>query len=975
MPSKKFFSVKEASKIIGVSTNTVYKYLDDGSLKGKRMGGRGRFKIPFSELAPYFSKTIPNEVTEVVTDEVSENEVPNNKSSFFGSILETVSIGLSALLILWVFGSVTLGTEPAPMKNVGDAVLSYSGRTFSGFGNLVSQLMPAKKTENPEVAGANVSVPTTPPTEAVPEQKTADLNYKLKDTERLIYELYVNAQSLAADAQKLLGKSRTLTAAELNDQLVGMSQLLGSSSGTVDESTIYAQVGRLTDSWNFPALDPLERSLDQVSSSLDRLSQKSLGAFTKPEVKDLNDLVAQTDLLQRLVGTITDTSAEPTVFGNLRKADAQVAATQAPAATPAIQVAPIVEATPTPQVAIATSQAAPIELTPALSPQMAAVSTQIPIPTPVPEPTSVPQVAGVATQAILATPTPTSAPIALSISVSYKSIIAGAANVITPDVQRIIGAVISILAVGALLIYLLILSRNVLLRIIRGFIRGFYRVVVAIVMFPVKVVRKVWALVTSVVSFIISVVTSVKKTLVSIGKFIFSIPGRILVFVVSIVVSIKKAIVHTIKVIAAFIVSIANGFYRLVVSVVASIKRAVISVIRAVITLISNIISAVKNFFVSLALGIKRLFVSIFHSIKRFVVNIIHTVAMFVSNTISAIKTLFVSIMSAIKRAVLSVKNGILTILSSIKVFFLKMAGLIKKLVVSVITGIFRGADSTERALTRFVKGTESLITNMAVSIKLGMIRTLNAIKNLFLNIVSSIAKFIVTITGAIVRFIVSTILAIKNFFVRVINSIITFIEKIILAVTKVITFIVTGIINILVTIVTFFLKTISLVTRALALVMGGLYKILVVVTERTDSTLGSIHFEPSQSRGSHIRYRKASIFILVVILSAVVSAVFAITVLAQIEKGPTTSLRVEETSVNDITKKPSLDLPKEEKIVVQETGTGWLRVRSIPGGSEIGRVYPGERYILLDQKDGWVLIALPAGQKGWVSSKYISFE
>jgi uncharacterized protein YgiM (DUF1202 family) len=264
----------------------------------------------------------------------------------------------------------------------------------------------------------------------------------------------------------------------------------------------------------------------------------------------------------------------------------------------------------------------------------------------------------------------------------------------------------------------------------------------------------------------------------------------------------------------------------------------------------------------------------------------------------------------------------------------------------------------------KFVGGVKAAAVRMTGLVKMGIIRSITAVKNLFLNIVSSISKFIVTVTGAIVRFIV-----------RVINSIITFIEKIILAVTKVVTFIVTGVINILVAIVTFFLKTISLVTRALALVMGGLYKILVAVTERTDSTLGSIHFEPSQSRGSHIHYRKASIFILVVILSAVVSAVFAITVLAQIEKGPTTSLQVEEISVNDITKKPSLDLPKEEKIVVQETGTGWLRVRSTPGGSEIGKVYPGERYLLLDQKDGWVLIALPAGQKGWVSSKYISFE
>jgi excisionase family DNA binding protein len=946
MPSKKFFSVKEASKIIGVSTNTVYKYLDDGSLKGKRMGGRGRFKIPFSELAPYFSKVAPSEVTEVATDEVP------NESSFFGSILETVSIGLSALLILWVFGSVTLGTEPAPMKNVGGAVLSYSGRTFSGFGNLVSQLMPAKKTENPEVAGANVSVPTTPPTEAVPEQKTADLNYKLKDTERLIYELYVNAQSLAADAQKLLGKSRTLTAAELNDQLVGMSQLLGSSSGTADESTIYAQVGRLTDSWNFPALDPLERSLDQVSSSLDRLSQKSLGAFTKPEVKDLNDLVAQTDLLQRLVGTITDTSAEPTVFGNLRKAEVLVMSaspsgqiSEVPVentATPSAKPIPVVEATYAPQVAAVNTQTSPTEATPSSSPQVAGIATQIVLDTPTPTPA--PQVAAVNTQAVSTEPTP--APV-------FYAVVAKVASVLTPDVQRIIGAGISLFALGALEIYLLVISRKVWLRILRAvvmfpvkvvsavikavftiykfvvkvilsLIKGFYRVMVAVVMFPVKVVR---AVVTAIVVFF----RKVAKVLVSIAKFIFSIPGRVL----------------------TFFVFLALGIKRIIVSTISSIKKFVTQAVNAIITFISNIISAVKNFFVSFI-----------NSIKQVVIGTAKAIVTFVSNIISAVKSLIKDIALAVKKAILSIKSGILMVLVSIKVFFVNIIRLIKKFIVSAVAGIFRGADATDRAVRKFVGGVKAAAVRMTGLVKMGIIRSITAVKNLFLNIVSSISKFIVTVTGAIVRFIV-----------RVINSIITFIEKIILAVTKVVTFIVTGVINILVAIVTFFLKTISLVTRALALVMGGLYKILVAVTERTDSTLGSIHFEPSQSRGSHIHYRKASIFILVVILSAVVSAVFGITVLAQIEKGPTTSLQVEEISVNDITKKPSLDLPKEEKIVVQETGTGWLRVRSTPGGSEIGKVYPGERYLLLDQKDGWVLIALPAGQKGWVSSKYISFE
>src|SRR3989344_5847517 len=49
---KKYFTVKEASTLLGVSTNTVYKYLSEGKLIAKRFG-RGRFKILYSSLAPY----------------------------------------------------------------------------------------------------------------------------------------------------------------------------------------------------------------------------------------------------------------------------------------------------------------------------------------------------------------------------------------------------------------------------------------------------------------------------------------------------------------------------------------------------------------------------------------------------------------------------------------------------------------------------------------------------------------------------------------------------------------------------------------------------------------------------------------------------------------------------------------------------------------------------------------------------------
>ena len=47
---KNTYTVKEVAKLLDFSTNTVYKYLDEGSIKAVRMGEEGRFRIPASEV-------------------------------------------------------------------------------------------------------------------------------------------------------------------------------------------------------------------------------------------------------------------------------------------------------------------------------------------------------------------------------------------------------------------------------------------------------------------------------------------------------------------------------------------------------------------------------------------------------------------------------------------------------------------------------------------------------------------------------------------------------------------------------------------------------------------------------------------------------------------------------------------------------------------------------------------------------------
>lgn len=69
----------------------------------------------------------------------------------------------------------------------------------------------------------------------------------------------------------------------------------------------------------------------------------------------------------------------------------------------------------------------------------------------------------------------------------------------------------------------------------------------------------------------------------------------------------------------------------------------------------------------------------------------------------------------------------------------------------------------------------------------------------------------------------------------------------------------------------------------------------------------------------------------------------------------------------------PSATLTTGSRVVIQDTPTGFLRVRENPStaGSEIGRVNPGEEYELLEEQNGWYKIKLSDGKTGWVSGQY----
>ncbi|MEK7534176.1 MAG: PEGA domain-containing protein [Patescibacteria group bacterium] len=64
-------------------------------------------------------------------------------------------------------------------------------------------------------------------------------------------------------------------------------------------------------------------------------------------------------------------------------------------------------------------------------------------------------------------------------------------------------------------------------------------------------------------------------------------------------------------------------------------------------------------------------------------------------------------------------------------------------------------------------------------------------------------------------------------------------------------------------------------------------------------------------------------------------------------------------------------------KIVILNTPTGFLRVREEGSISslEIARVFPGEVYTFIDEKDGWFKIKTKNDKIGWVSAQYAKKE
>jgi hypothetical protein len=82
-----------------------------------------------------------------------------------------------------------------------------------------------------------------------------------------------------------------------------------------------------------------------------------------------------------------------------------------------------------------------------------------------------------------------------------------------------------------------------------------------------------------------------------------------------------------------------------------------------------------------------------------------------------------------------------------------------------------------------------------------------------------------------------------------------------------------------------------------------------------------------------------------------------------------------EEEEEPSPTPKPKVTPPDKPYIEVEDTPTGWLRVRAEASvnSDELAKINPGEMYPYLEEEDnGWYKIEYEDGEEGWVSGDYV---
>ncbi len=83
------------------------------------------------------------------------------------------------------------------------------------------------------------------------------------------------------------------------------------------------------------------------------------------------------------------------------------------------------------------------------------------------------------------------------------------------------------------------------------------------------------------------------------------------------------------------------------------------------------------------------------------------------------------------------------------------------------------------------------------------------------------------------------------------------------------------------------------------------------------------------------------------------------------------------KTDINSAAALASVSAITTPQVIILDTPTGYLRVRkdSAASSAQIANVNPGDKLLLISEKDGWYEVRLSDGKTGWISSAYAKKE
>ncbi len=138
MPNK-IYNVKQAAKILGLSTNTTYKYLNEGRIKAARGHVRGTFIITSQSLENFLGAKIPEDALK--DDETIGNATIRDGEAIIQVHSPTLATKATRLLItlslLIIIADIVFTKDFSPISQIARiiliAILLLISYQFGGF--------------------------------------------------------------------------------------------------------------------------------------------------------------------------------------------------------------------------------------------------------------------------------------------------------------------------------------------------------------------------------------------------------------------------------------------------------------------------------------------------------------------------------------------------------------------------------------------------------------------------------------------------------------------------------------------------------------------------------------------------------------------------------------------------------------------------------------------------------------------------